>query len=63
MFSSWQAIAKFESLVNQIQKNAKDINQRLRMIEAAALFKKPSPKLGEDMCSCKVGHPEMPSLD
>ncbi|XP_064619187.1 dynein axonemal heavy chain 10-like isoform X2 [Lineus longissimus] len=47
------AIAKFESLVNQIQKNAQDINLRLLMIENADLFKKPPPKIGEDVPGCK----------
>ncbi|CAH3028713.1 unnamed protein product, partial [Porites evermanni] len=41
-----QAISKFESLVNQIQKNAKDINSRLEMIENTILFKQPPPKIG-----------------
>ena len=50
-----QAISKFESMVNQIQKNAKDINQRLRMIELMDLFKSPEPKQTQDLPSCKVG--------
>jgi len=51
-----QAIAKFESLVNQIQKNAKDINQRLQMIENANLFKGAQPKYPDMLPSCKVGY-------
>ena len=47
------AIGKFESLVNQIQKNARDINQRLAVIENANLFKKPPSKTG-DLPQCKV---------
>ncbi|XP_067660223.1 dynein axonemal heavy chain 10-like [Haliotis asinina] len=48
------AIAKFESLVNQIQKNARDINQRLLMIENANLFKGPPPPKVQDLLpSCK----------
>ena len=48
-----QAIAKFESLVNQIQKNAKDINLRLQMIEETDLFKYPPPKFGTILPSAK----------
>ena len=48
-----QAIAKFESLVNQIQKNAKDINQRLMMIENANLFKTAPRKHPDILPSCK----------
>ena len=51
----FQAISKFESMVNQIQKNAKDINQRLRMIECGELFKTPPSKFGQ-LPSCKVNH-------
>ncbi|ELU10552.1 hypothetical protein CAPTEDRAFT_221643 [Capitella teleta] len=47
------AISKFESMVNQIQKNAKDINQRLLMIEQTDLFKSPPPKPTQDLPSCK----------
>ncbi|XP_076108254.1 dynein axonemal heavy chain 10-like isoform X2 [Mytilus galloprovincialis] len=47
------AIAKFESLVNQIKKNAKDINQRLVMIENANLFKAPAQKYPDTLPSCK----------
>ncbi|XP_041455872.1 dynein heavy chain 10, axonemal-like [Lytechinus variegatus] len=49
-----QAISKFESLVNQIQKNAKDIDARLRAMELAELFKGPPPQVKEDILpSCK----------
>ncbi|PIK48528.1 putative dynein heavy chain 10, axonemal isoform X3 [Apostichopus japonicus] len=49
-----QAISKFESLLNQIQKNAKDIDARLKSIEGANLFKGPPPLLnGEILPSCK----------
>ncbi|XP_030074215.1 dynein axonemal heavy chain 10 [Microcaecilia unicolor] len=34
-----QAIGKFESLVNQVQKNAQDIDSKLTLIESANLFK------------------------
>ncbi|XP_059165934.1 dynein axonemal heavy chain 10-like isoform X2 [Physella acuta] len=47
------AIAKFESLVNQIQKNARDINQRLKMVEHANLFKAPKPKFPGHLPGCK----------
>lgn len=47
------AIGKFESLVNQIQKNAKDINQRLHMIECCNLFKPPPQKFPDTLPSCK----------
>ena len=51
-----QAIAKFESLVNQIQKNAKDINLRLKMMEDTDLFKYPIKNTsgGEYLPSAKV---------
>ena len=49
-----QAISKFESLVNQIQKNAKDINSRLEMLENAVLFKQPPPKMGGILPDAKV---------
>ncbi|KAI7812536.1 putative dynein heavy chain 10 [Triplophysa rosa] len=38
-----QAISKFESLMNQIQKNEKDIEDKLKSIESANLFKFPAP--------------------
>lgn len=47
-------MAKFESLVNQIQKNARDINQRLNMIENSNLFKFPTPKAPDTLPGCKV---------
>uniref|UniRef100_A0A2C9JWZ0 AAA+ ATPase domain-containing protein n=1 Tax=Biomphalaria glabrata TaxID=6526 RepID=A0A2C9JWZ0_BIOGL len=47
------AIGKFESLVNQIQKNGRDIKQRLSMIEHADLFKTPKPKFPGHLPSCK----------
>ena len=49
-----QAITKFESLVNQIQKNAGDIEERLHMIEAVRLFKQPPPKTGCELPETKV---------
>ena len=49
-----QAISKFESLVNQIQKNAKDINSRLEMIQNTVLFKHPPPKIGGMLPDAKV---------
>lgn len=49
-----QAIGKFESLVNQIQKNAKDINSRLETIENTVLFKHPPPKIGGMLPDAKV---------
>ncbi|XP_072163343.1 dynein axonemal heavy chain 10-like [Diadema setosum] len=49
-----QAISKFESLVNQIQKNAKDIDARLRAMENAELFRGPPPQVKADILpSCK----------
>jgi len=39
--------------VNQIQKNAKDIDQRLHMIENANLFKSPAPKFVDHLPGCK----------
>lgn len=38
-----QAISKFESLMNQIQKNEKDIEDKLKSFELANLFKFPAP--------------------
>lgn len=49
-----QAISKFESLVNQIQKNAKDINSRLELMENTVLFKQPPPKIGGALPDAKV---------
>ena len=54
LFKLPQAISKFESLVNQIQKNAKDINSRLEMIENTTLFKQPPPKIGGMLPDAKV---------
>ncbi|KAL3856163.1 hypothetical protein ACJMK2_010948 [Sinanodonta woodiana] len=48
-----QAIAKFESLCNQVQKNSKDIAQRLQMIARANLFKQPPMKYPDILPSCK----------
>lgn len=49
-----QAITKFESLANQIQKNAGDIDERLHMIESVRLFKQPPPRAGCDLPEAKV---------
>ena len=49
-----QAITKFESLANQIQKNAGDIDERLHMIESVRLFKQPPPKQGCELPEAKV---------
>ena len=49
-----QAIIKFESLVNQVQKNASDIEERLNLIENVRLFKIPPTKLGCDLPEAKV---------
>ena len=40
--------------MNQIQKNAKDINSRLEMIENTTLFKQPPPKIGGMLPDAKV---------
>ena len=40
--------------MNQIQKNAKDINNRLEMIENTILFKQPPPKIGGMLPDAKV---------
>ena len=40
---STQAASKFESLVNQIQKNERDIDAKLQSMETANLFKFPAP--------------------
>ena len=52
----YQAITKFESLANQIQKNAGDIEERLHMIECVRLFKQPPPKLGCELPEAKVSN-------
>ena len=49
-----QAITKFESLANQIQKNAGDIDERLSVIESVRLFKQPPPRPGCDLPEAKV---------
>ena len=49
------ALAKFESLVNQIQKNAKDIDIRIQRIKAAQLFHRPPLKIDGSLHSVKVG--------
>ena len=51
---SRQSITKFESLANQVQKNAGDIEERLHMFENVRLFKQPSPKPGCDLMETKV---------
>ena len=51
----FQAITKFESLANQIQKNARDIDERLHMIESVRLFKQPPSRPGCDLPEAKVG--------
>ncbi|XP_051888343.1 dynein axonemal heavy chain 10 [Pristis pectinata] len=48
-----QAIGKFESLVNQIHKNVRDIATKLAAIESADLFKRPPPKSREDLAGVK----------
>ena len=40
--------------MNQIQKNAKDVNSRLEMIENTVLFKQPPSKLGGTPPDAKV---------
>jgi len=50
----YQAINKFESMVNQIKKNAEDIEQRLELIRRTKLFKPcPLNQLGE-LPRCQV---------
>ncbi|XP_077995609.1 dynein axonemal heavy chain 10-like isoform X2 [Glandiceps talaboti] len=48
-----QALGKFESLVNQIQKNAKDIDQRLKVMEYADLFRGPPVRFADTLPSAK----------
>ncbi|XP_014674920.1 PREDICTED: dynein heavy chain 10, axonemal-like [Priapulus caudatus] len=48
-----KAIGKFESIVNQIQKNAKDINQRMLLIETADFFTYPTSGDGGQLPDCK----------
>ena len=50
----FQAINKFESMVNQIKKNAEDIEQRLDMIRKTTLFKPCPPNQLGELPSCKV---------
>lgn len=50
----FQAISKFESLVNQVQKNAKDINNRLMAMEKTVLFKRPPKMNGKFYMDAKV---------
>ena len=54
VFDLIQAITKFESLANQIQKNAGDIDERLHMIESVRLFKQPPPRPGCELPEAKV---------
>ncbi len=49
-----QAITKFESLANQVQKNAEDIEERLVLIETVRLVKQLPPKQGGDLPEAKV---------
>lgn len=49
-----QAIIKFESLVNQVQKNGSDIEERLHLIETVRLFQIPPTKAGCDLPEAKV---------
>ena len=51
---SLQAITKFESVANQVQNNAGDIDERLHMIEAVRLFKQPPSKTGCELPEAKV---------
>ncbi|XP_019908369.3 dynein heavy chain 10, axonemal [Esox lucius] len=48
-----QACSKFESLVNQIQKNERDIDAKLQSIETANLFKFPAPDKSSDLPGVK----------
>ncbi|XP_070572584.1 dynein axonemal heavy chain 10-like isoform X2 [Ptychodera flava] len=48
-----QALGKFESLVNQIQKNAQDIDQRLKIMEYADLFRGPPIRFADTLPSAK----------
>ena len=49
-----KAISKFESLINQVQKNAKDIQGRLAAIEKCILFQRPPAKSGNLLPEAKV---------
>ncbi|KAM6964967.1 dynein axonemal heavy chain 10 [Aplochiton taeniatus] len=48
-----QATSKFESLVNQIQKNERDIDAKLQSMETANLFKFPPPDPSNDLPGVK----------
>ncbi|XP_035641685.1 dynein axonemal heavy chain 10 [Oncorhynchus keta] len=48
-----QAASKFESLVNQIQKNERDVDAKLQSIETANLFKFPAPDKSDDLPGVK----------
>jgi len=54
MYACDQAINKFESMVNQIKKNAEDIEQRLEMIRQMNLFKPCPLNLLGELPRCKV---------
>uniref|UniRef100_H3BAL0 Dynein axonemal heavy chain 10 n=1 Tax=Latimeria chalumnae TaxID=7897 RepID=H3BAL0_LATCH len=47
------AMGKFESVVNQIQKNAHDIDNKLSAIESINLFKFPPPKISGELPGVK----------
>ncbi len=49
-----QAVTKFESLLNQVKKNARDIDDRLHKIENVRLFKQPPPQQGVSCMEAKV---------
>ena len=48
------AISKFESLINQVQKNARDITNRLQVIERSIVFQYPPLKPGNVYPEAKV---------
>ncbi|XP_067084612.1 dynein axonemal heavy chain 10 [Osmerus mordax] len=48
-----QAASKFESLVNQIQKNERDIDAKLQSMETANLFKFPAPDRADGLPGVK----------
>uniref|UniRef100_W5K6M6 Dynein axonemal heavy chain 10 n=1 Tax=Astyanax mexicanus TaxID=7994 RepID=W5K6M6_ASTMX len=50
---SEQAVTKFESLVSQIKKNARDVDAKLQDIETANLFKFPAPDKAGDLPGVK----------
>ena len=43
-----EALTKFESLTNQVLKNARDIEERLQSIESACLYRDPFADRGQD---------------